>query len=216
MLNEKSTLVLSDYLSQHPELKVVSTDSVIGFISGLLACSEFYGESEIANYIADKNDPIYTCLMTGSAEHEAMITLLDNVTEAQVAQQHLLSTIYPHADDAKAPSEQLQQWCVGYLAAYMVNQEVWQSDFGFLLSADKQQVANQADGQLFIDNFEATLNLLATFAMWPDTIKEHPEPEQLSAGFPLLYKGLDESLTSIASMALMLEDEKLALWEEEG
>ncbi|CAM4260277.1 UPF0149 family protein [Pseudoalteromonas ostreae] len=216
MLNEKSTLVLRDYLSQHPELKVVSTDSVIGFISGLLACSEFYGESEIANYIADKNDPIYTRLMTSSAEHDAMITLLDNVTEAQVAQQHILVSIYPHGKDAKAPSEQLQQWCVGYLAAYMVNQEVWQHDFNFLLSADKQVVENQADGQLFIDNFEATLNLLATFAMWPDSLKEHPEPAILSEGFTLLYSGLDESLTGIASMALMLEDEKLALWEEEG
>ncbi|MBB1334297.1 hypothetical protein H5154_10470 [Pseudoalteromonas sp. SR44-5] len=216
MLNEKSELVLRDYLSQHPELKVVSSDSVIGFISGLLACSEFYGESEIANYIADKNDPIYTQLMTSSAEHDAMITLLDNVTEAQVAQQHILASIYPHGKDAKAPSEQLQQWCVGYLAAYMVNQEVWQHDFNFLLSADKQVVENQADGQLFIDNFEATLNLLATFAMWPDSLKEHPEPAVLSEGFALLYTGLDESLTGIASMALMLEDEKLALWEEEG
>jgi hypothetical protein len=97
-----------------------------------------------------------------------------------------------------------------------VNQEVWQHDFNFLLSADKQVVENQADGQLFIDNFEATLNLLATFAMWPDSLKEHPEPAVLSEGFALLYTGLDESLTGIASMALMLEDEKLALWEEEG
>ena len=215
MLNEKSTLVLSDYLSQHPELKVVSTDSVIGFISGLLACSEFYGESEIANYIADKNDPIYTCLMTGSAEHEAMITLLDNVTEAQVAQQHLLSTIYPHADDAKAPSEQLQQWCVGYLAAYMVNQEVWQSDFGFLLSADKQQVENQEDGQLFIDNFEATLDLLTTLAMWDQALANHPEPDKLGEGFATFFTALDESLSEIATMALMLEDEKLAMIEHE-
>ncbi|MDN3380559.1 MULTISPECIES: UPF0149 family protein [unclassified Pseudoalteromonas] len=216
MINEKSILVLEDFLRQHTELNQVNTHHVLGFMSGLLACSEFYGESVIANYIADDNEQAYSLLMNDSKERDALITVLDNVTEAQVEQTHILKQIYPHDTNAQAPSEPLQQWCSGYLAAYLVNQEVWQQDFNFLLNVDKQQAAVDTDGQLFIDNFEATLNLLATFAMWPDALKEHPEPETLNSGFNVLYAGLDESLVSIASMALMLEDEKLALWEEEG
>ncbi|NNG41733.1 UPF0149 family protein [Pseudoalteromonas sp. NEC-BIFX-2020_002] len=216
MLNEKSTIIFSDYLSQHAEFKVTDIDSVLGFICGLLACSEFYGESEIVGYIADKNDPAYATMMTESQERDAMITLLDNITQAQVEQRHFLAETYPHSDSDTMPSARLQHWCKGYLAGYEVNQAVWEQDFSFLVSADKQQVTNQADGQLFIDNFEATLNLLATFSAWENTLTQQPEPDKLSANFPLLYKSLDESLTAIASMALMLEDEKLSQFEEEG
>lgn len=216
MINEKSILVLEEFLRQHTELNEVNSHNVLGFMSGLLACSEFYGESVLANYIADANEQAFNVLMNDSKERDALIILLDNVTEAQIGQVHILKEIYPHETGAQSPSKALQQWCSGYLAAYMVNQEVWQQDFNFLLNVDKQQDEPYEDGQLFIDNFEATLNLLATFAMWPNALKEHPEPQTLSSGFSALYDGLDDSLVSIASMALMLEDEKLALWEEEG
>ncbi|MCQ8878818.1 UPF0149 family protein [Pseudoalteromonas shioyasakiensis] len=216
MINEKSILVLEEFLRQQNETNEVNTHHILGFMSGILACSEFFGESVIANYIADENEQAYNLLMNDSKERDALITVLDNVTEAQVEQAHLLKQLYPHATDARAPSRDLQHWCSGYLAAYLVNQEVWQQDFNFLLNVDKQHAETQTEGQLFIDNFEATLNLLATFAMWPDALKEHPEPDTLTNGFNVLYDGLDDSLVSIASMALMLEDEKLALWEEEG
>lgn len=216
MINEDGLNVLASLLQQHCESNKLTTDHVLGFMSGLLACSEFYGESEIASYIAGSDEAIFDKLMNDSKERDAMNSVLDNVTEAQVAQTHILNTLYAPAQDAQAPSLALQNWCTGYLAAYMLNQDVWQQDSNFLLNVDKQQAKPKQDGQLFVDNFQASLNLLATFAMWDKALEEHAEPAALSAGFTTLFAGLDESLVSIASMALMLEDEKLALLEEEG
>jgi len=216
MINEDSLNLLASLLQQHSESNKLSTDHVLGFISGLLACSEFYGESEIASYIAGDNEAVFNTLMNDSKERDAMHSLLDGLTEAQIAQKHILNTLYAPAENTQAPSVALQNWCTGYLAAYMLNQEVWQQDFNFLLNVDKQQDKPKEDGQLFVDNFQASLNLLATFAMWDKALAEHTDPTTLSAGFTTLFTGLDESLVSIASMALMLEDEKLALLEEEG
>lgn len=217
MLNSKSIAVLKPFLDAQTHENSVTIDHVIGFMSGLLACSEFFGEAELAQYISDDHDAVFNQLMTDTPEREALIDLLDSITDAQVAQSNLLAALYPHEQSAKSPSEELQNWCSGYLAAYLINQEVWQLDFDFLLSLeDSEEQNSKEEGQQFVDNFEASLNLLATFAMWPEAHKEHPEPETLSDGFTLLYTSLDESLTVIASMALMLEDEKLEQWEEEG
>ncbi|KTF16976.1 UPF0149 family protein [Pseudoalteromonas sp. H105] len=216
MINEDSLNFLADFLQQHSESKKLSTDHVLGFMSALLACSEFYGESEIASYIAGADEAVFNTLMNDSKERDALNNVLDSVTEAQVAQKHILKTLYMPAENSQAPTIALQNWCTGYLAAYMLNQEVWQQDFNFLLNVDKQQAKPKEDGQLFIDNFQASLNLLATFAMWEKALAEHADPTTLSGGFTTLFAGLDESLVSIASMALMLEDEKLALLEEEG
>ncbi|WP_404343490.1 UPF0149 family protein [Pseudoalteromonas mariniglutinosa] len=215
MLNEKSTQILKEYLDAQAQDNRVSLNQVIGFMSGLLACSEFFGESELANYIADGDETVYDTLMTESTQRKAMITLLDNVTEAQVEQQKLLAILYPDAASGSAPSAELQEFCRGYIAAYIVNQEVWQSDLQFLVKADEQH-AEQNQGQLFVDNFEATLDLLSTFAMWHEALQNHPEPEVLSNGFATLLSALDESLSEIADMALILEDEKLAMIEQDS
>ncbi|MEC8225330.1 MAG: hypothetical protein VX010_04160 [Pseudomonadota bacterium] len=68
---------------------------------------------------------------------------------------------------------------------------------------------------MFIDNFEATLDLLTTFAMWDQALANHPEPDKLGEGFVTFFNALDESLSEIATMALMLEDEKLAMLEQD-
>jgi len=90
MLNKESADVFKNYLASQSETQQVSLDQVIGFMSGLLACSEFFGESELANYIADGDETVFNTLMTESAPRDAMIELLDNVTEAQVEQKKLL------------------------------------------------------------------------------------------------------------------------------
>lgn len=214
MLNKESADVFKNYLASQSETQQVSLDQVIGFMSGLLACSEFFGESELANYIADGDETVFNTLMTESAPRDAMIELLDNVTEAQVEQKKLLVHLYPDEVKANEPSQALQDFCSGYIAAYIVNQDIWHSDLQFLLKADEQN-DNEGDGQLFIDNFEATLDLLTTLAMWDQALANHPEPDKLGEGFATFFTALDESLSEIATMALMLEDEKLAIIEQE-
>ena len=66
-----------------------------------------------------------------------------------------------------------------------------------------------------VDSFEATLDLLTTLAMWDQALANHPEPDKLGEGFATFFTALDESLSEIATMALMLEDEKLAMIEQE-
>ena len=217
MLNSKSISVLESFLDTQTHDNKVTIDHVVGFVSGLLACSEFFGEAELAHYISDDCDDVYNQLMSDTPERGALIDILDSITDAQVAQSNLLAALYPHHENEKSPSEPLQNWCSGYLAAYLVNQEVWQLDFNFLLSLETSDDQKRKDeSQQFVDNFEVTLSLLATFAMWQEAQSEHPNPETLIDGFTLLYTRLDESLTVIASMALMLEDDKLEQWEEEG
>ncbi|WP_281547340.1 UPF0149 family protein [Pseudoalteromonas sp. PAR1] len=214
MFNTESSEVMKNYLASQSETNQVSLDQVIGFMAGLLACSEFFGESELANYIADNDESIFNTLMTDSEPRDAMIELLDNVTEAQVEQKKILAHLYSNDADANEPSQALQDFCSGYIAAYIVNQDIWHSDLQFLLQADEQKEASE-EGQLFIDNFEATLDLLTTFAMWDQALANHPEPEKLGEGFATFFAALDESLAEIATMALMLEDEKLAMLEQD-
>ena len=133
----------------------------------------------------------------------------------QVEQKKILAELYPNEVNSNEPSQALQDFCSGYIAAYIVNQDIWHRDLQFLLKADDQQDNESEDGQLFIDNFEATLDLLTTFAMWDQALANHPEPEKLGEGFVTFFNALDESLSEIATMALMLEDEKLAMLEQE-
>ena len=51
--------------------------------------------------------------------------------------------------------------------------------------------------------------------MWDQALANHPEPEKLGEGFATFFAALDESLAEIATMALMLEDEKLAMLEQD-
>ncbi|WP_348708504.1 UPF0149 family protein [uncultured Pseudoalteromonas sp.] len=215
MLNQQSSDVFKNYLASQSETNQVSLDQVLGYMSGLLACSEFFGESELANYIADNDESVFNTLMTDSEPRDAMIELLDNITEAQVEQKKILAELYPNEVNSNEPSQALQDFCSGYIAAYIVNQDIWHSDLQFLLKADDQQDNESEDGQLFIDNFEATLDLLTTIAMWDQALANHPEPEKLGEGFVTFFNALDESLSEIATMALMLEDEKLAMLEQD-
>ncbi|MGO2293154.1 MAG: hypothetical protein ACTJH9_10150 [Pseudoalteromonas sp.] len=59
MLNSKSVSVLESFLDTQTHDNKVTIDHVVGFVSGLLACSEFFGEAELAHYISDDCDGVY-------------------------------------------------------------------------------------------------------------------------------------------------------------
>lgn len=59
MLNSKSVSVLETFLDTQTHDNKVTIDHVVGFVSGLLACSEFFGEAELAHYISDDCDGVY-------------------------------------------------------------------------------------------------------------------------------------------------------------
>lgn len=125
-------------------------DRTLGVFTACASCSEFISEDPLLDMILGDNESEDNYIHFGD--------LLLDVSEQLALGQFTLNERYTQVQGETTLSDELIDWCSGYLLGYWLISQIWQKDFNMVDSAtdieDQQTLANQCNSTL---NFIALL-----------------------------------------------------------
>lgn len=130
----------------------------------------------------------------------AWVTCMNETGEALAMDRFTLKDRYAIEASATMPGEALSHWCDGYLQAYLLTEEDWEEAYDFLASEDFSELDEE---------HMAFLSMLAALADWDQALEDNENPDDLRNSLPLLFATVDESVTRIHRLALLLEDNRM-------
>lgn len=169
-----------------------------GAMVACLSCPEYVDVVDIGflALTADDEDGIDTWF--GDEQIRlAWVKQMNELEEKLAYKEYSLAALYPLAEDAIKPSDSFAEWCQGYLAGYFLTQEAWQEAHAFLAEEGVPDVK---------ENHEATLDMIDAFADWGKALAENETPQRLLDNIGTMLKVVDDGVTVINGMALLLED----------
>ncbi len=204
MSYQRSVNTVKEFLASEYYTGDFNFDQLLGIIVATLSCSEYISDAEVAQLILGDSEQEFDLWFEDKNIRSAWVTIYNEYTEQLVAETFDLQELYPLAKDAIQPTQALSDWCDGYLHGYLLTEVIWLDDFD-LLSGDPEFEQSQT----IIDDCEACLNLMATFANWDGVLKESELSEQLQGSISEIYQALIKGCKIRHKLGLMLEDEKL-------
>jgi len=204
MFTLESIETIKSFLASDKCTNNFTFDRMLGAMTSVLSCSEFVSEYELAELVVGNLDVGFEEISEEGDIRTAWLQIFNQLTEQLVTEEFSLTRLYSISDDAIAPPEEVAQWCDGYLQGYLLTQNIWEQDFDEMLSASEFDEAEN-----IVEECEATLNFIATFASWQDALEQNKEPEKLQFHVLQIFETISESMMVTHKLSIMLEDLKL-------
>jgi yecA family protein len=204
MAYKKSITILGDFLSSESYSGEFNIDQLLGIIVSTLSCSESVSDAEIAELVMGEFEEGFQKWFDDGKLRTAWVDVYNELTEQLTLETFDLKKHYPLAKDATAPTSALSDWCDGYLHGYLLTEDIWLDDFDLLM--DDPELESM---QSVVDECEASLNLIATFASWQNALNDAKSIERLERGVSEIYQGIIEGVEIRSKLASIIEDEKM-------
>jgi len=178
-----------------------SINHLQGAMVACLSCPEYVDVIDIGYLTLTADDKEGIDAWFGDEQlRRAWSNLMNDLGDELANEEYRLAELYPLEKDATKPSDSFAEWCQGYLAGYFLTQEAWQEAHEFLTEEEIPNIAEE---------HTATLDMISAFADWEEALAENKTPQRLLDNIGSMLKVVDDGVSVIHALALLLEDNRI-------
>ncbi len=179
-------------------------DTMLGAMTSFLSSPEYIEEANLEELVVGNIENGFKALFEGGEHHHAWITILNQLDQQLSENRFSLFKLYNIREDMKVPPNAFSKWCKGYLMGYKLNENAWQCEFELLYLAPENECMYEV-----AENCDATLNLIAIFADWQNSLTDQTQLENLKQNMLYLIGSIDQGVSLFYRVALLFENLKI-------
>jgi len=204
MLNKSSLLTMDAFLLSSLCTSGFSLDQMLGAMTSFISCPEYIEEANLEELIAGNTQEGFNKIYEPGPIHHAWIDIFNQIDSALSENRFSLSKHYGLLDGAQKPTEQISQWCEGYLKGTQLTQSIWQEDFNLLDS-----IPDYKKGKDLVSECDATLNLIAMFSDWQKALKVNKDPKILQTQVFQICNSIEEGVVLFYQLGIAFNEIKI-------
>jgi len=179
-------------------------DEMLGAMTSFISCPEYIEEANLEELIAGNTDAGFNKIYEPGPVHHAWVDIFNQIDSALASDCFSLSRHYKIIGEAHKPSEELSQWCKGYLKGSQLTQSIWQEDFSLL-----DAIPDFKKGHNLVLECDASLNLIAMFADWEKALKINDDPIALKNQVLNLCYSIEQGVSLFYQLGIAFNEIKI-------
>jgi len=204
MLNKTSLLTMDSFLSSSLCTSQFTLNQMLGAMTSFISCPEYIEEANLEELIAGNTDEGFIKVFEPGPVHHAWIDIFNQIDTALEHDNFSLTSHYHVTDCMEQPSQQLSQWCQGYLKGTQLTQSIWQEDFNLL-----DTIPDFKKGHNLILECDACLNLIAMFADWDKALEANNEPKFLKSQVLNICSAIEQGVVLFYQLGISFNEIKI-------